>query len=134
MKLAYDFYKSLLLVNKNLTKDLFIERTGAEDGYSLKMFSKMYDSITSELIDVDREFEKYYSFEYKSVEQFLYRKYNLKREHIHELMEERKKNPDCKLYRKDDNSYGDYGIAQFTFSEAMYDRVMNIIMLKKSNI
>jgi hypothetical protein len=70
MKLAYDFYKSLLLVNKKLTKEIFLAKTGALDGYSLNMFSRMYDSITSELIDVEREFEKYYSFEYKSFEQF----------------------------------------------------------------
>ena len=130
MKLAYDFYKSLLLVNKKLTKEIFLAKTGAIDGYSLNMFSRMYDSITSELIDVEREFEKYYSFEYKSLEQFFYRKYNLKPEHIEELMEERKNNPDCIIYRKDDNSYGDYGIGSFSFSETMYDRVMNIIMLK----
>lgn len=130
MKLGYDFYQSLILVNKNLTKEIFIERTGAKDGYSLNMFSRMYDSITSELIDVDKEYEKYYSFEYESMEHFLYRKYNLKEKYIVELMEARKNNPNCSLYRKDDNSYGDYGIAQFTFSDTMYDRVMDIIMLK----
>lgn len=130
MKLAYDFYKSLLLVNKNLTKEIFIEKSGAGNGYSLDMFSRMYDSITSELIDVEREFDKYYSFEYKSIEQFLYRKYNIKAEHIKELMEEKSSNPECIIYRKDDNSFGDYGIGTFTFSETMYDRVTNIIMLK----
>ncbi|SDL14955.1 hypothetical protein SAMN05421823_104500 [Catalinimonas alkaloidigena] len=130
MKLGYDFYKSLLLINKNLTKEIFIERTGAKDGYSLNMFSRMYDSITSELINVDKEYEKYYSFEYESMEHFLYRKYNLKGKYIVELMEASKNNPNCLLYRKDDNSYGDYGIAQFTFSDTMYDRVMDIIMLK----
>jgi hypothetical protein len=131
MKLAYDFYKSLLLINKNLTKEIFIEKAGVQDGYSLRMFSRMYDSITSELIDLDEEYKKYYSFEYNSMEKFLYRKYNLKEEDILDLMEERKNNPDCLLYRKDDNSYGDHGIAQFTFSDIMYDRVMDILMLKK---
>lgn len=130
MKLGYDFYKSLLLINKNLTKGIFIEKAGVQDGYSLRMFSRMYDSVTSELIDVDKEYKKYYSFEYSSIESFLYRKYNLKEKHIVELMEERKNNPDCLLYRKDDNSYGDYGIAQFTFSDTMYDRVMEILTLK----
>lgn len=133
MKLAYDFYKSLLLINKNLTKEIFIERTGVKVGYSLSMFSRMYDSVTSELIDVDEEYEKYYSFEYESMEHFLYRKYNLEGKHIEELMEERKNNPDCLIFRKDDNSYGDYGIARFTFSDTMYDRVMEILMLKNSN-
>jgi hypothetical protein len=94
------------------------------------MFSRMYDSVTSELINVDEEYEKFYSFEYASIEHFLYRKYNLRTEHIEKLMKERKNNPDCVLYRKDDNSYGDYGIAQFTFSDAMGDRIIEILMLK----
>ena len=129
MKLGYDISKSLLLINKNLTKEIFIEKAGVQDGYSLKMFSRMYDNVTSELIDVDEEYEKYYSFEYNSLEIFLYRKYNLKENHIVELMESRKNNPDCLLYRKDDNSYGDYGITQFTFSDTMYDRVMELLKL-----
>lgn len=130
MKLAYDFYKSLLLINKNLTKEIFIERVGVQNGYSLNMFSRMYDSVTSELIDLDDEYLKYYSFEYSSMEIFLYRKYNLNEDDILDLMEQRKNNPDCILFRKDDNSYGDYGIAQFTFSDPMYDRVTEILMLK----
>lgn len=133
MKLAYDFYKSVLLINKNLTKEIFIQKSGVEDGYSLNMFSRMYDSLTSELIDVDREFKKYYSFEYENMEHFLYRKYNIKGKYIDELMEVRKENPDCILYRKDDNSYGDYGIAQFAFSATMYDRVVEILMLKNQS-
>lgn len=130
MKLDYDFYKSLILINKNLTKEIFIESAGVKDGYSLSMFSRMYDSVTSELINLDEEYKKYYSFEYKSMKHFLYRKYNLKERHIDELMEERKNNPDYFLYRKDDNSYGDYGITQFAFSDTMYNRVMEILMLK----
>ncbi len=133
MKLAYNSYNSILLINKNLTKEIFIERTGVKDGYSLSMFSRMYDSLTSELIDVDEEYKKYYSFEYESMELFLYRKYNLNTKDIEELLEERNNNTECLLYRKDDNSYGDYGIAQFTFSDTMYDRVMEILMLKNQN-
>lgn len=131
MKLAYDFYKSLLLINKNLTKEIFLEKSGAQSGYSLNMFSRMYDSVTSELINMDLEYEKFYSFEYENIEQFLYRKYNIKVEYIDELMQFRKDNPDCILYRKDDASYGDYQIPQFMFSEPMYDRIIDILTLKK---
>lgn len=90
MKLTYDYSKSLLMINKNLTKEIFIQKTGARDGYSLNMFSRMYDSITSELIDIEKEFDKYYSFEYNSFEQFLYKKYNLKSKHIKDLLKEKK--------------------------------------------
>lgn len=133
MKLAYDFYKSLLLINKNLTKEIFLEKSGAQSGYSLNMFSRMYDSVTSELINMDLEYEKFYSFEYENIEQFLYRKYNIKVEYIDELMQFRKDNPDCILYRKDDASYGDYQIPQFMFSEPMYDRIIDILTLIKTS-
>ncbi|MCU0349765.1 MAG: hypothetical protein MUF43_02895 [Flavobacterium sp.] len=131
MKLAYDFYKSLLLMNKNLTKENFLEKSGSQSGYSLNMFSRMYDSVSSELINVDLEYEKFYAFEYENIEQFLYRKYNIREKYIEELMKFRKDNPDCILYRKDDHSYGDYGIPQFMFSESMYDRIIEILTLKK---
>lgn len=121
---------SLFLINKNLTKEIFFNRTGSLSGYSLYTFSRMYDSLTSELISVDREYEEYYSFEYESLEQFLYKKYNLREKDIEVLLEERKKNPDCILYRKDDNSYGDYGLSQFSYSDPMYERIMNILTLK----
>lgn len=133
MRLAYDYYKSLMLINNKLTKEIFLKMAGAKEGYSLAMFSRMYDSITSELINVDLEFEKYYSFEYESLEQFLYKKYNIRADYINELMKERKFNPECGLYRTDDHSYGDYGIAQFTFSDIMFERVMNLLMLKNQS-
>lgn len=129
MKLGYDFYRSLILINKNLTKEIFIEKVGASKGYSLDMFSRMYDSLTSELIDLEREYSKYYSFEYTTFESFLYKKYNLKTEDIKELITAKKENPDCKLYRKHEGSYGSYGLDTFAFSETMYERIINIIML-----
>jgi len=131
MKLAYDFYKSLLLVNKNLTKEIFLTKAEAKDGYAQNMFSRMYDSITSELINLDVEYDKYYSFEYPTLEHFLYRKYNLNEEDLANLIDERKKYPECILYRKDDLAYGGNGeLTTFAFSETMYDRVMEILMLK----
>lgn len=131
MKLTYDYDKSLFLIHRNLTKEIFINESGVNDGYSLSMFSRMYDSIFSELIDLDKEFEKYYSFEYNSMDLFLWRKYNLKTIHINELNKVRTINPDCILYRKDEYSYGDYGIMQFAFSETMKNRIFKILMLKK---
>lgn len=130
MKLPYDFYKSFLLLSSKLTKEIFLDKAGVKDGYSLQMFSKMYDSIFSELINVEKEYETYYSTEYRSLESFLFKKYNLKEKDVELIMNEKEKNPDCYLYRKDDNSYGDYGLVQFTFSDVMYDRIVDILMLK----
>ncbi len=72
MKIAYDFYKSILLINKNLTKEIFIAKAGANAGYAYNMFSRIYDSIESELINLDIEYNKYYSFDHSTLEHFLY--------------------------------------------------------------
>lgn len=130
MRLSYDFYKSLVLINRNLTKDIFLELSGVRDGYSMNMFSRMYESLTSELIDVDKEYSKYYSFEYKSIEHYLWKKFNFEESDIELLIEERKNNPDCILYRKDELSYGDDGLIQFAFSDTMYERINNLLLLK----
>ena len=130
MKFSYDYSKSFFLINKELTRDLWLRKSGAQRGYSMDMFSRMYDSIFSELIDVEREYTKYYSFEYTKLEQFLYKKYNLSPEDIEEIMELRKANPDYSLFKKDDYSYGDYGIMHLAFSESMIDRVTDMLILK----
>jgi hypothetical protein len=131
MKLGYDYDDSFLLMHKNLTKVIFLEKAGVASGFSYEMFSHMYDSITSERINVDKEYQDYYSFEYPSLEAFLYKKFNIKAEWIDKLVKKRKKNPECILYRKDDYAYGDYGLAQFTFSDTLYKRIIKILLLKE---
>ncbi|MEC4086234.1 hypothetical protein [Myroides odoratimimus] len=127
MVLAYDFYKSFWILNPNLTKEYFLIKVGARDGYAKNMFSRIYDCIFSELIDVEEEYEKYYSFEYESFAYYLYKKYNLKVEDIEELIHQINTFPNCRIYRKDDHSYGDYKVPQFITSEIMYDRIIKIL-------
>jgi hypothetical protein len=35
----------------------------------------------------------------------------------------------CRIYRKDDHSSGDY-IFDFAFSDTLYDRITNVLLLK----
>ena len=130
MTLTYNFSGCFWLISPSLSRERFIEKVGAGTGLSLKMFSRMYNCIYSELIDVNEEFEKYYSFEYYSLELFLYKKYNLDVDDIDKLMIAKRENPHCNLYRKDNYSYGDYGLTAFIFSETMYDRIQKILMQK----
>lgn len=130
MKLAYDFYKSFILIHKDLTKERFLAEVGVKKGFSYDMFSRIYDSVTSGLINAEEEYQKYYSFEYDSFEKYLYRKLNMKSSEIEELLNYKKENPNCILYRKNDNAYGDYGLSQFIFSDTMYDRIISILTIK----
>jgi hypothetical protein len=127
MVLAYDFYKSFWLLNPKLTKDVFLNIVGANNGYALNMFTRIHYSIFSELIDVENEYVKYYSFEYQTFDDYLFKKYNLDAKEIKKLNKKKNKFPFCKIYRKDDHSYGDYSIPQFITSETMYKRITKIL-------
>lgn len=117
-------------MHPDLTEETFIKKAGAKKGYALKMFSDMYQSITSEKIDVVQEFEKYYSSEYKSFPNFLFKKYNMKVKLIKQIMDAMEENPKCKLYRKEQNSHGDWGISTFMLSDTLEERITKILLLK----
>ncbi|MDR6843333.1 hypothetical protein [Flavobacterium granuli] len=130
MILHYDFYKGLWLINSELTIDYFLESIGVEKGYALDMFTRMYNCIFSELIDIEEEYLKYYSFEYENFEVYLYKKYNLEKKDIKKVLKKMSKFPHCKIYKKDDYSYGDYTIPQFITSETMHKRINKILKEK----
>ncbi|QQY31749.1 MULTISPECIES: hypothetical protein [Bacteroidota] len=117
-------------MHPDLTEKNFLKKTGAKDGYAKKMFTEMYQSIISERIDVIAEYKKFYSVEYGTLEEYLYKKYNLEVESIEELMEALEENKECRLYRKDQNSYGNWEISTFMNSETMFDRITEILLTK----
>ena len=118
----------MVLMHPDLTEQQFLHKTGAKSGYAKQMFTDMYNSITSELIDVVSEFERFYSFEYQTFEGYLYKKYNFEEEVIMDLTKVMKENPNCRLYRKEEHSYGKYEIASFTTSDTMRDRITAILL------
>lgn len=130
MILHYDFYKGFWLINPKITLDFFLEKTGAEKGYALDMFTRMYNCIFSELINVEEEYLKYYSFEYETFEIYLYKKYNLEIKQIEKIIKKMNKFSHCKIYKKDDYSYGDSTIPQFITSETMHKRINKILKAK----
>lgn len=129
MRFEYDWSTAFILINRKITKEGFIEKTGVKHGYSFQMFSRMFDAIFSELIDLEQEFDKYYAVEYDSIGHMLYKKYNLTTENIEHILKAKNDNPSCILYRTNDGfSFGDYGIIQFAFSDPMYDRITDLLL------
>ncbi|MCB0479546.1 MAG: hypothetical protein KDC84_15370 [Crocinitomicaceae bacterium] len=102
-----------------------------EGSFARDMFERMYDSLFSELIDLRQEYKKYYALEYERFEIFLYKKYNLEPDDIEAILKVENESEEYTIYKKDDFAYGDYGIAQFCFSEVMYGRILNLLLLKK---
>ena len=127
MTLSYDFYKSILALNGNLSKEEFLDKCGVSGGYAKEVFSRIYDNIFSELIDLEEEYKLYYSREYDSFEAFLFRKMNIGYDDIVALMKFKESKDYIKIYRSGDSSSGDYGIGQFVFSETMHARVIELI-------
>ncbi len=131
MKYNYDNFSSLLIIDKRLTKDIFLQKAGIEKGkYAEDMFSRLYDSIFSELIDVEAQYEKYYKIEYLDFEEFLYKKYSVEPDVIREFIRLKSENENYRIYKKNDFSYVDYGIFRFAFSDEMNERVTNILLMK----
>ncbi len=130
MKYSYDSYKSLIVVNRNLSKDYFLSRAGALHGYAKDMFSRIYDSIISEAERVEDILKEFYSDEYEKIEDFLYFKYCINREDVDKIMQLVNSNENYILYDFDELNYGDSGAVIFAFSSDMYERIINILLMR----
>ncbi|MCM1221834.1 MAG: hypothetical protein NC548_45920 [Lachnospiraceae bacterium] len=120
----------MIVVNKNLSKEYFLSRAGALHGYAKDMFSRIYDSIFSEAERVDDILNKYYSDEYEKIEDFLYSKYCINPSDVDEIMKLVKSNENYVLYDFDELNYGDSGAVTFAFSSDMYERIINILLMR----
>lgn len=124
---SYDFYKFLMIVNKNVTLQRFLERTGAKNGFAQEMFTHLYNSIFSESHNVTEEFEQYYQIEYEELDCFLHRRYSIPKEKVIEIVAELQSNPNNILIDYDSLSYGMNDNESFLFGEKLSDRVLQIL-------
>lgn len=133
MTYNYDeFGHFFIILDKNINKDIFLSKINVKKNtYSENLFIRMYDSIFSELINIEEEFEKYYKLEYNSLKEFLFKKFCVPKDVIEKMYSiKAERESYCINFKKNYYSYGDYGMVQFTFSEKMYNKVMNILLLK----
>lgn len=124
--------KYFLYIHKNLTKKKFIKKADVgKNSFAEQLFERIYDFITSELIDLKREYEKYYSREYDNFKMFLDKKFNIPKSMIEKFQDYEKKHPNLILYRKDWATYGNYNIGTFILSNEMKDRIDNILIVEE---
>lgn len=65
----------LLLLPKNITKEKFLLYAKVRKGsYFYKKIESIYIGLTTSVVDIEKEYEKYYS-EYDTFSNFLYHKY-----------------------------------------------------------
>jgi hypothetical protein len=118
------------VINKNITKEYFLMRAGAISGLAVELFTRIYDAIFYEAVDLDEIYAQYYSIEYDSLRTFLYHKFCIDNDIIDELMEVKNSNTDNAIIMIDELSYGKSDIITFAFSESMYDRTTNILLMR----
>lgn len=95
---GYDVYRYLIFAHKDLDVDYFIRKSGATSGYALELFTRIYNSLMSESMDVNYLYENYYKEEYPTFESFIYKYYELDEDIVNEIMNELRSSPEIRLY------------------------------------
>ncbi len=123
--------KYFLYIHRKLTKKKFLKRSKVvKNTYAERLILMIYDFLNSELVDLRREYKKFYSMEYDNFKIFLERKLNIPISMILELEDYEKRHPQLKLYRKEWGTYGNHNIGTFILSNEMKERIEKILTME----
>ena len=128
-KFTYDNFRYIMVVNRNLTKNYFLDKAGIRGGYAKDMFSRIYDSIFSESEDLVDSYEKYYSQEFDSLGLMLEKKYTVPKENVDMFIQDLRENADYTLIDFDSLSYGEN--IDNLFSSGVFDKRFDQLLLMK---
>lgn len=126
---TYDYCRYIMVVNRNLTKNYFLDKAGIRGGYAKDMFSRIYDSIFSESEDLVDSYEKYYCQEFDSLGLMLEKKYNVPKETVDKFVQDLQENADYTLISFDSLSYGEN--IDNLFSSGVFDKRFDKLLLMK---
>lgn len=124
----YDDFEFMFLIHKDIDRDAFLQLAGAKQGYARDMFGRMYDSLLRETLDVQEEYQLYYSTEYGNLGKYLYRKWNLDFDQVNEIMTHLKENSDLRLLRRIERSYQGTELRRFMTEDPMIERIEKILL------
>ncbi|MFH1900987.1 MAG: hypothetical protein ABIK26_01900 [Candidatus Omnitrophota bacterium] len=126
------FNRYFIIFDKRITRNRFIKRAKVKkNSFSGKLMGRIYDCLTSELVDVLEEYKKFYSLEYEAFEEFLYKKYNLDNETLQLILDKLKESKSLVLYHKKEYTYGDYSLEPFILSETMIKKIEKILISER---
>ena len=120
---AYDSYCYLMRVHKG-TKEEFLEKAGAKEGYSKEMFGELYDGIFAEALDVVELYRSYYVNEYKNFDHFLSMHYSIPSKYL-KMFGGVYDDEDYRLIDFDSLNYGGDGVSGFMLSDELTIRMYN---------
>lgn len=126
---AYDYCHYIMVVNKNITKDYFLDKAGIHGGYAKDMFSRLYDSIFAESENLLDSYGKYFHQEFSSLDEMLEKKYNVPQDDISQFLSELTESPDYILICFDSLSYGE-NTENLLSSGVMNERLDKLLLMK----
>ena len=124
---SYDTYRYIIIVNKNISLDIFLKKCGAKTGFAKNMFTHLYNSIFAESTNIVEEFDEYYKIEYNSLQNYLHRRYAVPKNKAKNIVKTKESNPNYTIISYDALSYGMENNDNFLFGEILYNRIMDIL-------
>jgi hypothetical protein len=99
-------------------------------GYFQNMFSRLYDWLFSEAIYVEDDYESYYKIEYSNFREFLNKKYSIPEKDLEKLLSTKEENENYTIIFVDELAIGESGFIDFAFSDELYERIINLLLMK----
>ena len=122
---VFDYY--FLVLRKRCSRKKFLEKIKVgKDSYAESIFIRIYDTLISEVVDIRKEFKKYYYKEYKNIKDFLYKKYNVDDINLIDILIQKIENG-CQVFYAEKDSSMDFPISQLIFSDTMLEK-LNILL------
>lgn len=122
----YEEYNYFIILEKAADKRHFLKKAQVEANmFAGELMARIYDALTCEIVNVVDEYRKYYTREYVTFEEFLYKKYSIDEQLIKEISKEMTRNK--VLYHGNKYANGDYSIGQLIFSKEMLQDINQIL-------
>lgn len=118
-----------MVVNKNITKEYFLEKAGIRGGYARDMFGRLYDSVFSESENLVDTYCSYYQQEFDTLWMMLEKMYHVPQNVIENFKLDLDKNSDYTLIRFDSLSYGE-NIENLLSSGEFDERFAKLFLMK----
>lgn len=116
-----------MIVNKNITKEYFLTKSGVVGGYAKDMFVRLYDAIFAESDNLVQTYDRYFKQEFESLGELLLKKYSVPKETVEEIVALLNNNSDYTLICFDSITYGEN--LEVLLSSGVFDARLEKLLL-----
>lgn len=127
IRYCYDYGRYLMIVNKNITKEYFLTKSGVVGGYAKDMFVRLYDAIFAESDNLVQTYDRYFKQEFESLGELLLKKYSVPKETVEEIVALLNNNSDYTLICFDSITYGEN--LEVLLSSGVFDARLEKLLL-----